>query len=120
MRTTYASPRAWAVAPLLTLVVAFVAFSLVASAVYVANDLLDLAADRAHPSKQRRPFASGALPIASGVLAIPLLLGLASALAIWGLPPAFLAVLDGYTLADLVKPRKPLARLLDLDAALPA
>lgn len=33
---------------------------------------------------------------------------------------AFLAVLDRYTLADLVKPRKPLARLLDLGAALPA
>jgi 4-hydroxybenzoate polyprenyltransferase/phosphoserine phosphatase len=84
-------PALWGSAAL-----AFVAFSLVASAVYVANDLLDLAADRAHPSKQRRPFASGALPIASGVLAIPLLLGLASALAIWGLPPAFLAVLGIY------------------------
>jgi Rrf2 family nitric oxide-sensitive transcriptional repressor len=33
---------------------------------------------------------------------------------------AFLAVLDRYTLADLVKPRKSLARLLDLGAALPA
>jgi Rrf2 family nitric oxide-sensitive transcriptional repressor len=32
---------------------------------------------------------------------------------------AFLAVLDRYTLADLVKPRKPLARLLDLGALLP-
>jgi Rrf2 family transcriptional regulator, nitric oxide-sensitive transcriptional repressor len=32
---------------------------------------------------------------------------------------AFLAVLDGYTLADLVKPRKPLSRLLALGAALP-
>jgi Rrf2 family nitric oxide-sensitive transcriptional repressor len=33
---------------------------------------------------------------------------------------AFLAVLDRYTLADLVKPRKPLAKLLDLDAFVPA
>lgn len=33
---------------------------------------------------------------------------------------AFLAVLDRYTLADLVKPRKSLVRLLDLGAALPA
>jgi Rrf2 family transcriptional regulator, nitric oxide-sensitive transcriptional repressor len=33
---------------------------------------------------------------------------------------AFLAVLDRYTLDDLVKPRKSLARLLDLGAALPA
>ncbi len=45
---------------------AFVAFSLVASSVYVLNDLLDLAADRAHPRKCKRPFASGSLPIAHG------------------------------------------------------
>ncbi|MDB5594476.1 MAG: Decaprenyl-phosphate phosphoribosyltransferase [Hyphomicrobiales bacterium] len=40
---------------------AFVAFSLVASSVYVINDLADLDADRAHPRKRNRPFASGAL-----------------------------------------------------------
>ncbi|MEO0486940.1 MAG: UbiA family prenyltransferase [Pseudomonadota bacterium] len=34
--------------------------------VYVLNDLLDLNADRAHASKKHRPFASGAIPIASG------------------------------------------------------
>lgn len=45
---------------------AFVAFSMIASAGYVFNDLLDLAADRAHPRKRLRPFASGALPIAHG------------------------------------------------------
>lgn len=45
---------------------AFVAFSMIASAGYVFNDLLDLAADRAHPRKCKRPFASGALPIAHG------------------------------------------------------
>lgn len=45
---------------------AFVAFSMIASAGYVLNDLLDLAADRAHPRKCTRPFASGALPIAHG------------------------------------------------------
>ena len=33
---------------------------------------------------------------------------------------AFLAVLDRYTLADLVKPRRPLAKLRDLDAFVPA
>ena len=44
--------------------VAFAAFSLVASGVYVLNDLLDLAADRAHPRKRFRPMASGAVPLA--------------------------------------------------------
>ncbi|MDC1412612.1 UbiA family prenyltransferase [Amylibacter sp.] len=55
-------------------VLAFIAFSLVASSVYVLNDLLDLKADRAHPRKRLRPFASGAVPIAHGsVLALCLL-----------------------------------------------
>lgn len=45
---------------------AFVAFSLVASSAYVMNDLLDLAADRAHPRKCERPFAAGAIPISHG------------------------------------------------------
>lgn len=45
---------------------AFVAFCLVASSVYIVNDLLDLAADRAHPRKRFRPFASGSIPIAHG------------------------------------------------------
>ena len=44
---------------LLKVLLAFVAFSLAASAVYVLNDLLDLQADRKHHSKHRRPFASG-------------------------------------------------------------
>jgi 4-hydroxybenzoate polyprenyltransferase len=78
---------------------AFAAFSLAASAVYVGNDLLDLAADRAHPTKRRRPFASGELGIASGLVAIPLLL-LGALLAGWTLPPAFLAVLALYVAAN--------------------
>jgi 4-hydroxybenzoate polyprenyltransferase len=45
---------------------AFVAFSLTASAVYCLNDLMDLEADRAHPRKRARPFASGDVPVAHG------------------------------------------------------
>jgi len=61
---------------------AFVAFCLIASSVYVLNDLLDLAADRAHPRKRNRPFASGAVPLSHGTVLAPLLLlaGLAVAL----------------------------------------
>ena len=43
--------------------IAFVAFNLVASSVYVLNDLLDLSADRAHPRKRNRPMACGAVPL---------------------------------------------------------
>lgn len=53
---------------------AFAAFSLVASSVYVLNDLLDLASDRAHPRKRARPFASGAVPLKHGTAMAPALL----------------------------------------------
>jgi 4-hydroxybenzoate polyprenyltransferase len=51
-------------ATLLESLLAFVAFSLTASGVYVLNDLLDLSADRAHPRKRERPIPSGAIPLA--------------------------------------------------------
>ncbi|MFI4969430.1 MAG: UbiA family prenyltransferase [Lysobacterales bacterium] len=49
--------------------VACIAFCLCASGAYLLNDLLDLDADRRHPRKRLRPFAAGALPPGSGLLA---------------------------------------------------
>jgi decaprenyl-phosphate phosphoribosyltransferase len=43
--------------------VAFAAFCFAASAVYYANDALDLEADRAHPTKRNRPIAAGIIPL---------------------------------------------------------
>lgn len=43
--------------------VAFVAFCLVASSVYLINDALDVDADRAHPTKRFRPIAAGVVPV---------------------------------------------------------
>lgn len=57
-----------------SLALAFFAFSLCASTVYIANDLLDLDSDRRHPRKRTRPFASGALPVMMGVALAPVLL----------------------------------------------
>ena len=59
----------------------FVAFCLCASAVYVVNDLCDLDADRRHPTKRDRAFAAGALPLSTGLIAIPVLLAAAGVLA---------------------------------------
>lgn len=66
--------------PWLALVLAFVSFSLCASAVYIANDLLDLESDRLHPRKRARPFASGLVPAWVGVALAPLLLAASLAL----------------------------------------
>ncbi len=74
---------------------AFVAFSLCASSVYLLNDLSDLEADRAHPRKRKRPFASGSLPALHGLLLAPLLLASAFALTLW-MPWQFAAVLGTY------------------------
>jgi 4-hydroxybenzoate polyprenyltransferase/phosphoserine phosphatase len=51
-----------------TLVITFFGFSFLASGTYIVNDLFDLAADRKHPRKSKRPFASGEFSIARGVL----------------------------------------------------
>jgi 4-hydroxybenzoate polyprenyltransferase/phosphoserine phosphatase len=56
------------------LIMAFVSFSLCASSVYIANDLLDLESDRLHVRKRVRPFAAGVMPIWAGVLIAPILL----------------------------------------------
>ena len=49
-------PRSLALAAL-----AFVAFCLASSSVYVVNDLVDVERDREHPEKRKRPIASGAV-----------------------------------------------------------
>lgn len=84
----------------LTALAAFVSFSLVASSVYVLNDLLDLSADRTHPRKKHRPFASGALPLSWGLLLAPGLLAAGVAVGLVA-GPLFLAVLGFYYLCTL-------------------
>lgn len=67
---------------------AFVALSLCASAIYVVNDLMDLPSDRAHRTKRKRPFASGALPVSLGAVLVPLLLLGSAAVAVFLPAPA--------------------------------
>ena len=82
---------------LLQAALAFFCFGLCASSVYILNDLLDLAADRQHRSKCRRPFAAGDLSPLLGLLMIPLLLS-ASFLTATLLPLEFLLILISYFL----------------------
>ncbi|MGE0800681.1 MAG: UbiA family prenyltransferase [Lautropia sp.] len=83
-------------AQLLNGALAFLFFGLCASSVYLLNDLLDLEDDRHHPTKRHRPFAAGELPIKSGLLAIPVLLVVAFAGALWLLPWQFAAIMAAY------------------------
>jgi 4-hydroxybenzoate polyprenyltransferase len=59
---------------------AFVAFCLASSSIYLLNDLHDLENDRQHPVKRNRPLASGRLPISWAFGAIGLLLLLCAGL----------------------------------------
>ena len=68
---------------LIKTVLAFLAFGLCASSVYVVNDLLDLSADRRHPRKSKRAFASGQLSVRSGGIAAVLLLSTAIAVTLY-------------------------------------
>lgn len=74
---------------------AAVAFSLCASSAYILNDLVDVTADRAHPTKRDRPLASGAVSPAHGAAAMAILLMISLAVAAL-VSPAFLGVLVGY------------------------
>lgn len=80
---------------------AFAAFSLVASATYVVNDVLDRARDRRHPHKRHRPFASGALSPAVGYALAPALAAAGAVLAWWTLPPGFGGILAAYAAVTL-------------------
>jgi 4-hydroxybenzoate polyprenyltransferase len=74
---------------------AFLAFSLMAFAVYLLNDTLDLAADRAHPRKRRRPLAAGWISPGAALSVGVVLTLVAVALGI-ALGTTFLVVLIGY------------------------
>jgi len=76
---------------------AFLAFSLCSSGSYILNDLIDLESDRKHPIKKFRPFAAGMLPISTGLLFVPLLLGGGFVISVFLLPILFTAALGLYT-----------------------
>ncbi|SEK61991.1 UbiA prenyltransferase family protein [Parapedobacter koreensis] len=60
----------------LQLLVSFIGFSLIASSVYVFNDMLDVKEDRLHPVKRNRPLASGLVSTAEGIGLIGVLLAI--------------------------------------------
>ncbi len=80
--------------------VAFVVFSLAASAIYLINDVRDVEADREHPTKRFRPIAAG---VVSPWLAytVAVVLGAASLGLSWWLTPNLAVVMAIYLVMQL-------------------
>jgi 4-hydroxybenzoate polyprenyltransferase len=76
-------------------------FSLIASAVYIFNDIADCESDKQHPTKKNRPIASGKLSLGAAWAAAILLLLVAFPLAFL-LDPAFLAICLFYFVLNLL------------------
>ena len=80
--------------------IAFVVFSLAASAGYLVNDAQDVEADRAHPTKRFRPIAAGVLPTGLAYALAVVLATAALALA-WRLTPNLTLVIAIYLVMQL-------------------
>jgi 4-hydroxybenzoate polyprenyltransferase len=82
------------------LAIAFFAFSFMASAVYVMNDLKDVELDRNDPRKRHRPIASGAISPATAFLYGLLLFAMGGALSYY-LSGSIFAILIGYFVLNI-------------------
>jgi 4-hydroxybenzoate polyprenyltransferase len=76
-------------------------FSLVASVVYIINDIADVEADRQHPTKRNRPIAAGKLPIGAAWVSALILLLISIPVAFW-LSPAFAFIALLYLILNLL------------------
>jgi 4-hydroxybenzoate polyprenyltransferase len=81
-------------------IIVFIAFCLVSSAVYTINDIVDLEQDRHHPKKYKRPLASGLVSIPAAAVLAALLGTLGFGLAYFA-APTVLVILIGYALMNV-------------------
>lgn len=80
---------------------AFGVFCVMASGVYLLNDVFDLPNDRVHPTKRRRPVAAGEVPVALAA-ASGAALGLGGIAMAWLMAPSFGAVGAAYIVSNLL------------------
>jgi 4-hydroxybenzoate polyprenyltransferase len=97
---------------------AFLAFSLSASAIYVLNDISDVEADRLHPGKRSRPFAAGEVSISVGRMAAAVLFPASMTVAVvgvsWALGLVVVAYVTAATVYSLVLKQQPVLDVFTL------
>ncbi len=81
-------------------IIVFLAFCLVSSAIYTFNDIIDLEQDKQHPKKCLRPLACGSVTMPAAVMLAALLGGLGLMLA-YSAAPKVLVILIGYALMNI-------------------
>jgi len=86
--------------PFLRVLAATLLFCLVSGITYTINDLLDIEADRLHPTKKNRPVASGRLSKKPAIIYV-IILSIFSLLASYLLSPKLSLILIAYTLLFL-------------------
>ena len=86
--------------PFLRVLAATLLFCLVSGITYTINDLLDLEADRLHPTKKNRPIASGRLGKKQAIIYV-VILSIFSLVASYLLSPRLSLILVAYTLLFL-------------------
>lgn len=79
----------------------FAAFCLVSSAVYIINDIFDVEKDRRHPTKCKRPIASGKIPVKNAWITFAVLVAASAAINAFVFNPFASALLALYLLLNL-------------------
>lgn len=93
--------HSWGDIPIVIRVIAIaVAFSLLSSAVYILNDLVDRESDRNHPAKQHRPLAAGTVGVKVAIALATILVVISLGLSLW-VSQSALFILLAYAIMNL-------------------
>lgn len=90
----------WDLSKISAVFLGLLAFSMIASSIYIINDYRDIEDDRKHPVKSKRPLASGAVSKQAALVICAILLVAGFTLA-WFIRDKFLFVLGIYFLLNL-------------------
>lgn len=79
----------------------FIAFCLIASAVYILNDIIDIKNDKLHPIKRHRPIASGTINLKLAYVLFVLLVSL-SCITAYTINPASMVMIITYLILNIL------------------